>query len=169
MEVAKVAYVNRLAIGMKEEFVRLKSVAGLAVLFGTSLVVVHGQQSTQATETYIKMSEQQWAEASMKRDPATVERILADDFVGLDPLGSFFGKAEELAGVSKNEGDYVLAKSNDVKVRVYGDAVVAQGTESWEKRDGERGRYVWTDTWIRRNSKWQIVAAVDVKVPEPAK
>jgi ketosteroid isomerase-like protein len=148
---------------------RLKSVAGLAVLLGTSVVVVRGQQSTQATENYIKLSEQQWAEASMKRDTATVERILADDFVGLDPLGSFFQKAEELASVSKNVGDYVFAEGNDVNVRVYGDAAVARGSESWEKRNGERGRYVWTDTWIRRNGKWQIVAAVDVKVPEPAK
>lgn len=148
---------------------RLKSVAGLAVLLGTSVVVVHGKQSARAAENYIKLSEQQWAEASMKRDAATVERILADDFVGLDPLGSFFGKAEELASVSKNEGDYVFAKGNDVKVHVYGDAAVAQGSESWEKRNGERGRYVWTDTWIRRNGKWQIVAAVDVKVPEPVK
>jgi len=148
---------------------RLKSVAGLAVLLGTSVVVVRGQQSRQAAENYIKLSEQQWAEASMKRDTSTVERILADDFVGLDPLGSFFRKAEELASVSKNEGDYVFAKGNDVKVRIYGDAAVAQGSESWEKRNGERGRYVWTDTWIRRNGKWQIVAAVDVKVPEPGK
>jgi hypothetical protein len=87
---------------------RLKSVAGLALLLGTSVVVVRGQQWTQAAENYIKLSEQQWAEASMKRDTATVERILADDFVGLDPLGSFFRKEEELASVSKNVGDYVL-------------------------------------------------------------
>jgi ketosteroid isomerase-like protein len=147
----------------------LKGVAGLAVLLCTAVVVVRGQQSTQDVENYIKLSEQQWAEASMKRDTTTVERILADDFVGLDPVGSFFRKAEELASVSKNEGDYVSAKGNDVEVRIYGDAAVARGSESWQRRNGERGRYVWTDTWIRRNGKWQIVAAVDVKAPEPAK
>jgi ketosteroid isomerase-like protein len=147
----------------------LKSVAGLAVLLWTSVVLVRGQQSTQDAENYIKLSEQQWAEASMKRDTATVERILADDFVGLDPLGSFFRKAKGLASVSKNVGDYVSANGNDVDVRIYSDAAVARGSESWEKRNGERGRYVWTDTWICRNGKWQIVAAVDVKVPEPAK
>jgi ketosteroid isomerase-like protein len=149
---------------------RIKSVVGLAVLAGTAVMVVRAQQSTQATaENYIKLSEQQWAEASAKRDTATVERILADDFVGLDPNGSFFGKADELASVSKNQGDYVSGKGDEVKVLFYGDAAVARGSESWEKRNGERGRYVWTDTWIRRNGKWQIVAAVDVKVPEPAK
>ncbi len=55
---------------------------------------------------------------------------------------------------------------NDVKVRFYGDTAVAQGNESWERRTGtpKRGRFVWIDTWIRRNGKWQIVA-----VPEPEK
>jgi len=149
---------------------RLRTVVGVVVLLGTAVVVVRAQQSAQATaENYIKLSEQQWAEASMKRDTATVERILADDFVGLDPNGSFFRKVEELASVSKNEGDYVSAQANDVNVRFYGDAAIAQGSESWGKRNGERGRYVWTDTWIRRNDKWQIVAAVDVKVPEARK
>jgi hypothetical protein len=30
----------------------------------------------------------------------------------------------------------------------------------------QRTRFVWTDTWIRRNGKWQIVAAEDLIVPE---
>jgi hypothetical protein len=34
------------------------------------------------------------------------------------------------------------------------------------KRTGERGRFVWTDTWIRRNGRWQIVAAEDLIAPE---
>lgn len=147
----------------------LKSIAVLAALIWGPMAVLLGPQSTQDAESYIKSSEQKWAEASMKRDTATVERILADDFVGLDPRGTFFRKAEELASVSKNEGEYVSAKGNEVEVRFYGDTAVARGSESWEKRNGERGRYVWTDTWIRRNGKWQIVAAVDVEVPEPAK
>jgi len=32
-----------------------------------------------------------------------------------------------------------------------------------------RGRFVWTDTWIRRNGKWQIVAAEELIAPEPGK
>jgi hypothetical protein len=27
-------------------------------------------------------------------------------------------------------------------------------------------RFVWTDTWIRRNGKWQIVAGEDLIAPE---
>jgi aminopeptidase C len=53
-----------------------------------------------------------------------------------------------------------------VKVRFYGNTAIAQGSESWEKRSGERGRFVWTDTWLLRNGHWQIVAAEDLIAPE---
>src|SRR5215510_7357518 len=110
-----------------------------------ALMLRAGQSSQAAAEDYIKHSEQQWAEASMKRDTVTVERIVADDFVGVGPDGAFFHKADELASVGKNQGDYVSATSGEVTVRFYGDAAVAQGSESWKKRSGERGRYIWTD------------------------
>jgi hypothetical protein len=47
---------------------------------------------------------------------------------------------------------------------------VAQGDESWVRRTGTplRARFVWTDTWILRNGKWQIVASEDLIAPEPA-
>jgi hypothetical protein len=49
----------------------------------------------------------------------------------------------------------------DVTVHVYGEAAVARGTDTWEMADGSKGAALWTDTWIRRNGKWQIVAAQD--------
>jgi hypothetical protein len=57
---------------------------------------------------------------------------------------------------------------DQVKVRFFGNAAVAQGVESWVSRDDEprHGRFVWTDTWIQRNGRWQIVAAEDLIVPD---
>jgi ketosteroid isomerase-like protein len=122
-------------------------------------------------ERYIKDSESQWAEAGVKGDTATIERILADDFVGVAPDGSFYDKAAEIANTRAQKGNTLSNHLIDVKVRFFGDTAVAQGSERWEKRSGEpkRGRYVWTDTWVHRNDKWQIVAAEDVLAPEIAK
>ena len=49
-----------------------------------------------------------------------------------------------------------------MSVRLYGDAAIAQGKEDWVMKNGEEGSYVWTDTWIRRNNRWQVVAAEDI-------
>jgi hypothetical protein len=104
-------------------------------------------------------------------DATVIERILADDFVGVDPDGSFYNQAKMVADTREASKYFVSNHLNEVKVRFYGDAAVAQGSESWVRRAGAppRGRFVWTDTWIRRNGKWQIVAAEDLIAPEPGK
>lgn len=42
---------------------------------------------------------------------------------------------------------------------------VVQGSETWTRKGGRKGHFVWTDTWLRRHGQWQIVAAEDVSVP----
>jgi Domain of unknown function (DUF4440) len=61
---------------------------------------------------------------------------------------------------------FVSNQLNEVNVRFYGNTAIAQGSETWQKPSGERGRFVWTDTWIRRSGRWQIVAAEDLIAPE---
>jgi ketosteroid isomerase-like protein len=123
-------------------------------------------------ERYIIESERRWAESVATGDTSTIERILADDFLGVDPKGRFYDKGTMVSD-TRNAPKYFLTNhANDIKVRFYGDTAVAQGDETWERRSGDppRGRFVWTDTWVRRNGKWQIVAAEDLIAPEqPAK
>jgi ketosteroid isomerase-like protein len=120
----------------------------------------------EAAERYIIESERQWAESVATGDPSVVERILADDFLGVDPRGKLYHKAKMVADTRNAPQYFVSNRLNEVKVRFYGDTAIAQGDESWERRTGERGRFVWTDTWIRRNGHWQIVAAEDLIAPE---
>jgi ketosteroid isomerase-like protein len=127
--------------------------------------------SNAEAERYIKDSERQWAEAVASGDATVVERILADDFVGVDTDGSFYTKAKELEDTPKSSKEFISNHANEIKVRSYGDTVVAQGSETWVRRTEKplRGRFVWTDTWVRRNGKWQVVAAEDLIAPELSK
>jgi ketosteroid isomerase-like protein len=124
--------------------------------------------SQSEAERYIAESERQWAEAVASGDTAVIDRILADDFVGVDTDGSHYNKAKAVADTRQPPKELLSNHLNEVKIRFYGDAAIAQGNESWERRSEipKRGRFVLTDTWIRRNGKWQIVAAEDLGVPE---
>ncbi len=126
------------------------------------------QYNQREAERYIIESERQWAESVATGDTSAVERILADDFVGVDPKGRFYDKAQMISDTRDAPKYFVSNHANEVKVRFYGDIAVAQGSETWEQRTGDplRGRFVWTDTWVRRNGKWQIVAAEDLIAPE---
>ena len=120
-----------------------------------------------ADELYIRDSERQWAESVASGDASVVERILANDFIGVDPRGQLYDKAKMISDTRDGAKFFASNHLNEVKIRFYGDTAVAQGSESWERRTGERGRFVWTDTWLRRDGRWEIVAAEDLTVPEP--
>lgn len=143
----------------------------LCVALSCSLSLAQSANASQAeSERYIVESEKQWAESVSNGDTKAIERILADDFQGVSPEGKLYDKQEMIADTKDAPKYFVSNHLDQVKVRFYGDTAVAQGSESWEHRSGEPryGRFVWTDTWIRRNGLWQIVAAEDLIVPEPA-
>jgi ketosteroid isomerase-like protein len=124
----------------------------------------------QSAESYIRESEAQWAESVATGDTTAIERILADDFIGTDPKGELYDKAKMIADTKDAPKYFVSNHLDQVKIRFFGNTAVAQGSESWVRRDGGCGRFVWTDTWILRDGRWQIVAAEDLIAPPlPAK
>ena len=142
-----------------------------ALIFSLALVGMcscTARRDNANAEQYIIQSEREWAESVATGDTSVIERILADDFVGVAPKGRSYDKAQMLSDTRESPKYFVSNHANKVRVRFYGDTAVAQGDETWERRSGDplRGRFVWTDTWVRRNGKWQIVAAEDLIAPE---
>src|SRR5690349_8309819 len=102
---------------------------------------------------YICDSERAWAASVATGDPTAVKRILSEDFIGVDPDGRQYRKAEMVADTIKAGTHFSSNEIGDVIVRFYGNMAVAQGSETWTRKSGERGRWVWTDTWLKRKGK----------------
>src|SRR5512133_1677008 len=145
----------------------LAAVALIAVSSPLTLAQNPARSSRQnEAEDYIRKSESEWAESVANGDATVIERILADDFLGVDTKGKLYDKPTMISETKEGPKHFVSNHLEDVKIRFFGDnTVVAQGSESWVRRNGERGRFVWTDTWILRNGRWQIVAAEDLVPP----
>ena len=145
------------------------SLAVLLTLNGAAVATAAQRPDQAAAEKYIRESERQWAESVASGDSSVVARILADDFLGVDPEGRQYTKEKMVADTRTAPQYFASNHLNEVKIRFYGNTAVAQGNESWVRRKGEpkHGRFVWTDTWLFRNGKWQIVAAEDLTVAEP--
>ena len=115
----------------------------------------------QDTEAALMKMERDAAAALTKRDVAGFGSIMAEDAVFTGPDGAFQTKAQLLADVKA--GELVIESTNisDLKVRVFGDSAVATYiTTDKGKYKGRdiSGRYRWTDTFVRRGGKWQVVA-----------
>jgi hypothetical protein len=137
------------------------------LLFVTSLAHVQSTDDHASDRAYIRQAESDWAESVVPNDVSVLERILADDFVGVDIDGSHYSKADAIRDYRTLPSEFASNHLNQVEIRFYGDAAVAQGNESWKKKNGATGKFFWTDTWIKRNGKWQVVAAEDLVPPAP--
>jgi hypothetical protein len=140
-------------------------------LLGASLPSL-AQQShwADANDPTAKMmidSERKWAEASCDHN-RVAETILADDFMGTAPDGSRYERAKEIqdsaSGTSSN------CKLDGAKVRFFGDGLAMVYGSERSTRAGSDGKpatrcLVWSDTWLKRNGKWQIISAQDTGVP----
>jgi len=117
-------------------------------------------------EQYIRESEKQWAESVVSGDTNIIKRILADDFVGVDPGGNQYDKATMVKETATAPNYFLSNQLNRVKIRFYEGFAITQGDETWVKRsDSSTARFVWTDTRICRDNKWEIIAAQDLIAP----
>jgi hypothetical protein len=135
-------------------------------------VDTHAQQSRWAsaddkTASYIVDMERKWAEGVCV-DNGVVAGLLAEDFQGTSTSGARFTRADEL----KDEKSKRTAHDcglDEAKVHFFGDSIaLVYGREHAVGKDKSRPDakicQVWTDTWLKRDNTWRIVASQDNRV-----
>jgi ketosteroid isomerase-like protein len=65
-----------------------------------------------------------WATAELRGESAVLDSTLADDFIGIGPLGFLLTKQEWLARHQSGDLQYDSFALDEVKVRVYNDAAI---------------------------------------------
>ena len=111
----------------------------------------------------LRQIQQELSAAWMTRDRATVERLIAPDWVVTHVAGQRITRAEVFRDMLESDATQITASDVDeVDVRLFGDAAVvtgrthARGTQSGAPFD------VWlrfTDVFARRGDQWQAVAS----------
>lgn len=119
------------------------------------------------TVKFITNFEAKWASSACSPQPDLKDAV-ADDFQGTSTKGLRYSKEEAITTDTKSlSRDCQLG---EVKVRFFGDSMaIAYGAENRMINDNNgketKRCQVWTDTWLKRSGKWQIVAAQDTIVP----
>jgi ketosteroid isomerase-like protein len=116
-----------------------------------------------AVQANLKQMEDAWVKALVTKDHATVGNMIADDFAGFNPEGKHVTKSQ-LLDEAKNESNTLSSATNDnMDVHVYGPNLATVSGTTTEKGKDKNGKqftrsYVWVDTWMERNGKWQCIA-----------
>ena len=113
-------------------------------------------------EQEVRKLERAWLDAYEKKDVAAMSAIVADDFTITFPDGSLQTKKQIVDSLKQPGGAAMGFYTEDVRSRVYGDTVILIGlvVSEWKQNDQpmtDRSRY--TDTYVKRNGKWQVVAS----------
>jgi len=157
----------------------MRKVCGMILLLTCAATFVSGQNKESASrhpspaEQEVRKLEREWLDAYERYDEAAMSRIVADDFIITFPNGKMQNKARIIANLKapRRAGQPVYKfHTEDVESRAYGDTVILIGRVVTQSQQGdktvrEESRY--TDTYVKRQGRWQVVASHLSNVPPP--
>jgi len=113
----------------------------------------------------VRQLERRWLDAYERLDDKAMDGIVADDFTITFPDGTMQNKAQVIASLKPQTGPSRTTskfQTEEVQARVYGDTVILTGVVISEySHDGKSSKSAmrYTDTYVKRNGKWQVVAS----------
>jgi ketosteroid isomerase-like protein len=119
-----------------------------------------GNKKGGGVEHSVTQIEQELVKALIAGDASMFERYLADTYIFTAPDGMVSDKAQTITGIKSGDLKFQSSKLEDMKVQAYGDTAVATyGSTDQGSYKGKdiSGHFRWTDVFVKRNGRWQIV------------
>jgi ketosteroid isomerase-like protein len=123
-----------------------------------------------SSENEVAKMEREVGEAITRRDTAALDRLIADDFIATNPLGQVLTKNEAIAALNSPEYDLESLVNDEIQVRLFGDVALATalGTAKGRYRGQDAsGQFRYLRVWVKRQGRWQAVAAQSTNIPKP--
>jgi ketosteroid isomerase-like protein len=143
----------------------------LLIALGILMALALGQTTDRRTnkdksiEEEIKRLTASEVDLVMRGDMAALERLYPDDLVVTNPFNQFINKQKVLERIRTNIIKYESYEKQIEYLRVYGDTVLAVGSETVvptadaDRPDaGQTVRRRFTEVWVKRKGRWQRVA-----------
>src|SRR6516225_11228424 len=112
-----------------------------------------------------------WANAELHGDATSIERFLADDYIGIGPLGFLLTKQEWLARHEAGDLKYESFTLDEVKVRVYNDdsAVLTarQGQQATYRGNSIPGQFRITLVFVQQHGQWKLASLQLSSIGQP--
>jgi ketosteroid isomerase-like protein len=117
----------------------------------------------------IRALENAFDEAIVRRDVPALDKMTSDDFTLISLNGDLVAKAELLKYFATHVSQYEYRKTDNLRVRVYGDAAVVTGRTIQTVQENGKDHsdaYRFTRVYIRQKGHWLLVDLQPTRVPE---
>jgi uncharacterized protein (TIGR02246 family) len=139
----------------------------IAILALTAASIALGQKQSarrdqrRSVEQAIRQLDNERIQAQIHADAAALDRIYADDFIGVGPSGTVRTKPQVIADFTSGELKFQSITTDEVQIRVYGNTAVETGLSTMNGQD--KGKAVPRDTrftrvWVKERGRWRLVA-----------
>jgi ketosteroid isomerase-like protein len=121
------------------------------------------------TEEELLKIENGFTDAIVKNDPEAIGRLVADDWIIIDPDGGIVERTRFFEVIKSGALTHDMMESEDLRVRVYGDsAVVTAVTRTKGKFMGQEfsTQERATDVFVKRDGRWQCVLTHLTRCPK---
>jgi ketosteroid isomerase-like protein len=142
---------------------RLGHVSLMLLVLGTAQTMAASSDDEQT----LMQIENRLSEAFRAGDADTVARIEDEGYTLTNSRALVSHRADDIAEVKKRDPRYDEFRTHDMKVRLYGDTAIVIGIVSLKGTSGGKpfdADMRFTDTFVRRDGEWRIVAAQVTKI-----
>jgi uncharacterized protein (TIGR02246 family) len=99
--------------------------------------------------------------AQISANAVALDRIYADDFIGVGPSGTMRTKPQVISDFTSGDLKFQSIRTDEVQVRVYENTAVETGLSTMVGQD--KGKAVPRDTrftrvWVKQQGRWRLVA-----------
>ena len=145
----------------------MRRILVIAVLALTATSIALGQERSasrdqrSSVEQAIRKLDDERIQAQIGADAVALDRIYADDFIGVGPSGTVRTKPQVISDFTSGTLKFQSITTDDVQVRVYENTAVETGLSTMVGKD--KGKAVpretrFTRVWIKQQGSWQLVA-----------
>jgi ketosteroid isomerase-like protein len=140
-------------------------VVAALVLSATSIALGQKQSASRdhrsSVEQAIRQLDKERIQAQIGADAVALDRIYAEDFIGVGPSGTVRTKQQVISDFTSGDLKFQSITTDEVQVRVYEKTAVETGLSTMVGQD--KGKAVPRDTrftrvWINQQGHWRLVA-----------
>jgi len=144
----------------------MKSLVIVVLALALTSIVMAQERSTAGTqrsniEQVIRQLDGERIQAQIGADSAALDRIYADDFIGVGPSGTVRTKKQVILDFTSGTLRFQSITTDEVQVRVYENTAVETGLSTMDGQD--KGKTVprntrFTRVWVKQQGFWRLVA-----------
>jgi hypothetical protein len=149
--------------------VMLAAVAAALLIVASAVAGTRGSEKGASQADRLRAIEQQRTQALVDADIATVRKLTASDYQGINPAGDPLSRDELLAPVKAGVLDFLVDRAaSPISVRLHRDSAVLRYRRSFDLVVGgtRLTHKAWsTELYERRHGRWQIVWEQTTAIP----